>query len=400
MGLLSWVFGRFRKTDSSLSSKSPDTISSKGPRTLFLRGPGTFSLNTVGESYYQAALKGICGEPTYEGYEKVVEARLIHEDNNKYDTKAIRVDIEGQVVGYLSRKTAKLYRKRMQENSYSGSIVRCRALIVGGWDRGGGDTGNYGVKLDLPFDYYSIVDDGETSNCAVTQLGSKILTFNVAKLNRHELYNCEDGDYVQFVMPDENATQIVISKRYIDGEVLTLGYVPEKLTTIIASQLIQKLPIESRIVSTGVDDNIDECIIRSTLMSQEELAMLREKARRQFEMEVAKKYSPKKGFDFSIELLTLHDLGKGEALYLDKKPIEILAVMGFDSFSPVLQFVNEKGKLVGYKHNEPGKIRRIIRAKNSGYEITIRIQNVGPRARYLTHFHAMARVDFQRRGER
>lgn len=31
-----------------------------------------------------------------------------------------------------------------------GTFVACEALIVGGWDRGSGDVGSYGVKLSLP----------------------------------------------------------------------------------------------------------------------------------------------------------------------------------------------------------------------------------------------------------
>lgn len=53
-------------------------------------------------------------------------------------------------VGYLSRKNAREYRKRLKKAGYQGITATCFAIIVGGWDRGGGDRGHFGVKLDLP----------------------------------------------------------------------------------------------------------------------------------------------------------------------------------------------------------------------------------------------------------
>jgi hypothetical protein len=41
-----------------------------------LTGPGTFSLPIVGESYYQDALKAICGPRKEEGEEKIVRPCL------------------------------------------------------------------------------------------------------------------------------------------------------------------------------------------------------------------------------------------------------------------------------------------------------------------------------------
>lgn len=113
-------------------------------------GPGTFSIDIVGESHYQSWLESICGGHTYDSQEKFVEAVLVHEDNNPYDEKAIRIDISGKTVGYLSRKMARQYRKRLEEAGYDGITATCSAKIVGGWDRGGGDKGHFGVKLDLP----------------------------------------------------------------------------------------------------------------------------------------------------------------------------------------------------------------------------------------------------------
>jgi hypothetical protein len=134
MGFFSLLFG---------GSKKPEPIAN-------LTGPGTYSLDIVGESKYQSALEEICGGRTEEGHKKIVQATLIHEDDNPYDNKAIRVDIGGMSVGYLSRENARQYRKRLNEAGHPGITTTCSAMIVGGWDCGGDDKGHFGVKLDIP----------------------------------------------------------------------------------------------------------------------------------------------------------------------------------------------------------------------------------------------------------
>jgi hypothetical protein len=114
-----------------------------------LLGPGTYLGNIVGESHYQDELDAICGGKTRSGHEKIVDALLVWEDNNPADNQAIRVDIEGRSVGYVSRLNARQIRRQLIKGGFAGVTGRCSAKIVGGWDRGGENTGYYGVKLDL-----------------------------------------------------------------------------------------------------------------------------------------------------------------------------------------------------------------------------------------------------------
>lgn len=109
-------------------------------------GPGKFEFDIVGEGSYQSALRAIAGAKTEEGVEHFCTAVLVLEDDNPHDSKAVRVDIDGRTVGYLSRKHAREYRKQVSRGT-----MTVPAVIVGGWKRGRGDTGHYGVKLDLPY---------------------------------------------------------------------------------------------------------------------------------------------------------------------------------------------------------------------------------------------------------
>lgn len=97
----------------------------------------------VGESHYQEALSAIAGGKTRDGHLLQVRARVIPERDNSAYPMAVRVEVQGQTVGYLTHRQAVQFRKRSQ------AAVDCGAKIVGGWDRGHGDTGHFGIRLDL-----------------------------------------------------------------------------------------------------------------------------------------------------------------------------------------------------------------------------------------------------------
>lgn len=122
-------------------------------RIVVLKGPGTFSLNAVGEANYQNALESICGGRTKDGHKLIVDAILFHQDNNQYDAKAVAVTIQGEIVGYLSRQNARQYRESLKSAGFAGLPATCRAKITGGWDRGDGNKGHFGVRLDLPIEH-------------------------------------------------------------------------------------------------------------------------------------------------------------------------------------------------------------------------------------------------------
>lgn len=113
-------------------------------------GDGTYSIDAVGESHYQKSLNKLAGGRISEGHFKTVKAVLICEDDNPYDNHAVMVTISGETVGYLPRRLARKYRKQLEKKGHPGIKTSCGAAITGGWDRGGGDRGCYGVKLDLP----------------------------------------------------------------------------------------------------------------------------------------------------------------------------------------------------------------------------------------------------------
>lgn len=104
-------------------------------------GENSYTYNIVGEASYQKNLIKIAGkkEETSKFYE--CSAKVVSEPTNKYDKNAVKVEINGLTVGYLSRAEAqRLVGKRIN--------ITVPAVINGGWDDGD-SKGHYGVKLAI-----------------------------------------------------------------------------------------------------------------------------------------------------------------------------------------------------------------------------------------------------------
>ncbi|WP_273035967.1 HIRAN domain-containing protein [Massilia timonae] len=118
-----------------------------------ITGPGRFAIDVAGESYYTESFAAICGPRCEDGVDLEVRARLILQDDNPHDKQAVRVEIQGHPVGHLPREVARDFRRAVRYGQLSiYETFECAAIIRGGWDRGNGDAGHYGVRLDLPQD--------------------------------------------------------------------------------------------------------------------------------------------------------------------------------------------------------------------------------------------------------
>lgn len=123
-------------------------------------GPTTFQVDAiklrggsmvavVGESHYQQALSRICGGKSPDGHRRGCIAALVREPHNEHDRHAVAVQIDAEKVGYLSRDDAKAYGSVLERLAADGCVGACDAEIRGGWNRGGGDEGHFGVVLFL-----------------------------------------------------------------------------------------------------------------------------------------------------------------------------------------------------------------------------------------------------------
>jgi hypothetical protein len=118
------------------------------PSVIRWTGSGEYEFDVAGESFYQANLKAIAGD---ERRKKVV-AQLVCERNNKHDPNAVKVEINGALVGHLPRQLALAHRLKLQAQKQKWAIVECEAVVATGRD------GAIGVYLDLPFNEDEVDD--------------------------------------------------------------------------------------------------------------------------------------------------------------------------------------------------------------------------------------------------
>ena len=135
-----------------IDCKPPQSISP--PRKAAFSWPvlGTFEFDIVGESFYQPVLKALTGDQDSHKSQAEFIACLIPEADNLHDSLAVRIEINGQHVGYLSRDDARSFRKRLAAKKLSNEVTTCAARIEGGWLKRDGTRAGYNVKLDIkPF---------------------------------------------------------------------------------------------------------------------------------------------------------------------------------------------------------------------------------------------------------
>jgi hypothetical protein len=133
----------------------PGGIPRDRPRTGTPIGEPTLAadvaVDVVGESAYQENLLALTGGTrTWSGVRQVELAELVPRADNAYDPAAVEVVVDGRAVGYLGRTAARAYRPFVDAAIAADDAATCLAEIRGGWERGHGDVGRFGVVVFLP----------------------------------------------------------------------------------------------------------------------------------------------------------------------------------------------------------------------------------------------------------
>jgi predicted Zn-ribbon and HTH transcriptional regulator len=139
MGFLDRVLGRAPRPDAA-------GYEANLLRATVLQGYDT--LEVVGESHYQDDLWCLAGGFSVDRIRCAVAAVLVPEPDNPHDSNAVKVLIEGRLVGYLSREDAVVYLPGLQRlMTLHLSPIALTGQIVGGGQRQG-RLGMLGVFLD------------------------------------------------------------------------------------------------------------------------------------------------------------------------------------------------------------------------------------------------------------
>lgn len=164
--------------------------------TVTLDGDGSFRVQVVGESRYRESFARIFGPRTPDGVDEERDASLVLDDDNAFDDHAVRVEIEGLPVGYLARGDARAYRRWLEAHGHGRARCQCSALIRGGWDRGAGDRGDYGVSLDLAAEVVGVGRRSVQRDPQLDEHGQPNQWFNLSRrIDRsvHELLGLAKG---------------------------------------------------------------------------------------------------------------------------------------------------------------------------------------------------------------
>lgn len=106
------------------------------------------AVRVTGTSYYQSALEIVAGGRNFaSARRRLLTAILVREPGNPYDENAVRVDVADLPVGHLSRQDAPRFHAIIQRLAKAGVPAICRAELTGGWDKGAGDRGSFGMDI-------------------------------------------------------------------------------------------------------------------------------------------------------------------------------------------------------------------------------------------------------------
>lgn len=146
MGLL----GRLLNTRANPAAENSAQVDVRG------KGIRNELVNVVGESNYQPAIREACGWESGTDTHFECFAELAPEPTNPYDPNAVRVDIDGACVGYLSRADALELGPAISAALSEHGSGLVRAVIAG---RADGDTDNLGVFLHLDLNRMVVPED-------------------------------------------------------------------------------------------------------------------------------------------------------------------------------------------------------------------------------------------------
>lgn len=108
---------------------------------------GDQQVDVVEEADYQEVLERLAGGRSHTGAMKPVVALLTREPDHPHDKNAVRVDVDGETVGYIEKWNAKSIQPLLLKLQSARRPAWVRGTIVGGWEDDSGDDA-FRIRLD------------------------------------------------------------------------------------------------------------------------------------------------------------------------------------------------------------------------------------------------------------
>jgi hypothetical protein len=265
----------------------------------------------------------------------------------------------------MSKADAKMYRAYMRSNDWSGLTAICKAKIMGGWDRGRGDTGNYGVTLDLPSDFIESFKSVAPANLNEdVSIEPNTIIFYVDRPHIRDLN--EIGANVKLWTPKDDPVDVYIFHR--DGPDGRIGTVPSKYTDTIISHILDGLEYEAIIMELGYS----LCKIKCRLISKEETELKKEKKRESLRIELTKPYNPEKPVTVVFVIKKKGSVKVGNRLNIEFDDLESYVQGKWN-----IKFLNQAGDVVGiFDYDNMDKMRRLIKAHFNSFLFNIEVIDI------------------------
>ncbi|KAB0653155.1 hypothetical protein F7P73_08130 [Acinetobacter bohemicus] len=115
--------------------------SESNKKTINFNNAQVYNYEIVGEQSYQNNLYRIAGKKEEDSKFVEVMAMAISEPSNPFDKNAVKIEINGLLVGYINKNDARLVAGKKIKKAIP-------AVVVGGW-LDDDSEGSYGVKLAI-----------------------------------------------------------------------------------------------------------------------------------------------------------------------------------------------------------------------------------------------------------
>jgi len=328
---------------------------------------GSFNVIVVGVSFYQAALAKITGMKL----EMLVQAQIVPEQNNVHDSNAVRIEIEGEMVGHLSRENAFKWRGKMISEGFSNTVT-CPAKIR--WDRVYTEEGSYGVWLDIDL---TLSDNIPVANVNNNQKETEFQEF-VNRLDGFVFSVDEPSiqDITYLGMPvslwiphSKNPDNVYIYHR--NGPYRPIGIVPFRYSDIIISHLQSSLNYDARIIEL----TYTTCKIKCKLFTKEEDEQRKEQHKASLKGELTKPYKPNKPINFIIPVKKKRGIKVGDRLIIEFE--DSPSYGGPNSYPYQVKFLNQSGDTIGILDNNKSVVQRLLKAHYNSYNIDVKVLGIG-----------------------
>lgn len=199
----------------------------------FLPGKNNWqNFEIVGESYREAEISAALGRPMKldEEVEETLEALLIPEPDNPFDSNAISVRVRGQVVGYLSREAAAAYHPIIHRITASGLVAatttRIWAVTRNSWDESDKPRFYSNIRIfpPEPHQILPLNNDPQTSVAVLPWGGALQVTGEEKHFDHLFNYVPKDGEGLviltmhRIVQALKNGTERDLVEVRLDGE--------------------------------------------------------------------------------------------------------------------------------------------------------------------------------------